>query len=120
MTAMFPTAAAAAVQQQESNVAQCDARIRQKGGPEEVMKVLSQELLKLHISKRSAIEEEIHGVHCNAVEETPQLIHDALVQLNERLLYAASHFDSPVSKTSLSPLSTTGDPTAEEAAAYEQ
>ena len=85
MTAMFPTAAAAAVQQQESNVAQCDARIRQKGGPEEVMKVLSQELLKLHISKRSAIEEEIHGVHCNAVEETPQLIHDALVQLHERL-----------------------------------
>ncbi len=48
-------------------------------------RVLSQERLKLPIGVRSAVEEEIHGVRCRALEETPELIHTSLVQFRMEL-----------------------------------
>ena len=49
-------------------------------------RVLSQERLKLSISDRNAVEEEIHGVRCMAVEETPDLIRDSLQNFQKELL----------------------------------
>lgn len=49
--------------------------------PEEslsISQLLSLELMKLSFTDRSAIDEEIHGVRCLAIEETPELIQKAL------------------------------------------
>ncbi|VEU34132.1 unnamed protein product [Pseudo-nitzschia multistriata] len=40
--------------------------------------MFSTALMKLSFTDRSAIEEELHGVSCMAVKETPELIEDAL------------------------------------------
>ena len=42
--------------------------------------LLSRELLKLSLNDRTAIHEEIHGVRCLAVQETPELIVAALIE----------------------------------------
>lgn len=47
----------------------------------DVESLLSSELMRLSINDRNAIEEEIHGVHCLAPEETPQLLDVSLRQL---------------------------------------
>lgn len=47
---------------------------------------LSAELLKLSFDDRIAIQEEIHGVRCLALEETPQLIEDKLVEFDKQLI----------------------------------
>ena len=86
--------------QHDTNLDKVDATIWQTG-PEDVMKLLSQELLQLNISQRNAIEEEIHGVHCRAVQKTPQLLQRALFPLNARLndpmIIPASHKNKPIS-----------------------
>jgi hypothetical protein len=50
-------------------------------------KKLSKEILKININDRNAINEEIHGVKCLAINETPQLINDSLkefdIQINK-------------------------------------
>ena len=48
-------------------------------------KLISQELLKLSYSERNSISEEIHGVKCLAVEETPKLITESLKAFQLRL-----------------------------------
>jgi len=57
--------------------------------PEAVDDLLSKELLQLSVKDRNDIQEEIHGVKCLAVNETPQLIEESLrklaVELDERI-----------------------------------
>ena len=47
--------------------------------------LLARELLKLSPQKRSAIQEEIHGVTCLAIEETPELLEKSLMGLSKAL-----------------------------------
>ena len=47
--------------------------------------LLSRELLKLSLNDRTAIHEEIHGVRCLAVQETPELIVAALIEFQTEL-----------------------------------
>lgn len=47
--------------------------------------VISQELMKLAIVDRNAILEEVHGVRCLAVEETPRLIQASLKEFRNEL-----------------------------------
>jgi len=42
---------------------------------------ISQELLQLSLEERNALEEEIHGVRCRAIEETPELLQLSLQKL---------------------------------------
>jgi hypothetical protein len=49
--------------------------------PKYVDTLLSKELLRLSLKDRNAIQEEIHGVHCLAPEETPGLLEEALRKL---------------------------------------
>ena len=61
-----------------------DNDINLKEGNDEAKAVdslLSRELLQLSIGDRSAMEEEIHGVRCLAVEETPELLQSSLHKL---------------------------------------
>eukprot|EP00531_Pseudo-nitzschia_arenysensis_P001640 CAMPEP_0116142788 /NCGR_PEP_ID=MMETSP0329-20121206/15096_1 /TAXON_ID=697910 /ORGANISM="Pseudo-nitzschia arenysensis, Strain B593" /LENGTH=526 /DNA_ID=CAMNT_0003638049 /DNA_START=47 /DNA_END=1627 /DNA_ORIENTATION=+ len=46
---------------------------------------LSEELLKLSFKERQAIQEEIHGVGCGAITETPKLIKDSLEEFDEKV-----------------------------------
>jgi len=48
-------------------------------------RLLSQARMKLSIENRNAVEEEIHGVHCRALQETPELIHDSLQKFRGEL-----------------------------------
>jgi len=52
-----------------------------KDDPRDVDKLLSNELLQLSLQNRTAIQEEIHGVHCLAPEETPELLRNSLAEL---------------------------------------
>ena len=52
-----------------------------KDDPRDVDTLLSNELMRLSISDRNAIQEEIHGVRCLAPEETPELLQSSLHQL---------------------------------------
>jgi len=47
---------------------------------------LATELLKLSFNDRSAIEEEIHGVRCLAVDETPELLGRSLREFDSELI----------------------------------
>ncbi len=47
---------------------------------------LADELLKLSFKDRVAIQEEIHGVRCLAVEETPELIERALREFDSKIM----------------------------------
>ena len=49
-----------------------------RNNPQEVDELLSKELLELNVQDRNDIQEEIHGVKCLGVEETPQMIATAL------------------------------------------
>ena len=49
-----------------------------RNNPQEVDELLSKELLELNVKDRNDIQEEIHGVKCLGVEETPQMIATAL------------------------------------------
>ena len=49
--------------------------------PRSVDDLLSKEILQLSIKDRNYIQEEIHGVHCLAPEETPELLQQSLQQL---------------------------------------
>lgn len=56
--------------------------------PDEALSIghlLSRELLKLSNTDRSAIQEEIHGVRCMAIHETPELIQRGLEELRNEL-----------------------------------
>jgi len=58
----------------------------QKGRDEQfVDDLLSKELLQLSVKDRNDIQEEIHGVKCLAVEETPELIRKKLKELSEEI-----------------------------------
>ena len=46
---------------------------------------LSRELLKLSLQDRNAINEEIHGVRCLALSETPLLLETGLKEFEEAL-----------------------------------
>ena len=48
-------------------------------------KILVNEFNKLNISTRTDIQEEVHGVHCMAPKETPELVADCLKQLDLEL-----------------------------------
>ena len=50
-----------------------------------VEKSLSTELLKLSFEERLAIQEEIHGVRCGATEETTELLHQSLLEFDEKV-----------------------------------
>lgn len=52
-----------------------------KDDPRDVDTLLSNELMRLSMTDRNAIQEEIHGVRCLAPEETPQLLQSSLRQL---------------------------------------
>lgn len=56
-----------------------------KGDPLKVDNILSHELLQLSLEERNAALEEIHGVHSNAVKETPELIAESFAQLKFEL-----------------------------------
>lgn len=43
--------------------------------------ILTQEMMNLSVKDRNDIQEEMHGVKCLAVEETPELVEKALIQL---------------------------------------
>jgi len=51
----------------------------------DVDKSLAAVLLDLNFNDRLAVQEEIHGVRCGAVEETPELIERSLTEFDERL-----------------------------------
>lgn len=51
----------------------------------EVDKLLADVWTKLNFNDRVEIEEEIHGVRCGAVDETPELIERTLVEFDEKL-----------------------------------
>lgn len=58
-----------------------ETHIRRDVVPDESLtigNILSRDLLKLSMTDRSAIEEEIHGVRCLAISETPELIRTGL------------------------------------------
>lgn len=58
-----------------------ETHIRRDVVPDESLtigNILSRELLKLSMTDRSAIEEEIHGVRCLAIRESPELIRSGL------------------------------------------
>ena len=46
---------------------------------------LNKEMMKLSFKDRVAIEEEIHGVRCGAVEETPKLLEESLREFDDKL-----------------------------------
>ena len=48
-------------------------------------KTLAEELQKLSFKERVEIEEEVHGVRCGAVEETPELIRSSLKEFDDLL-----------------------------------
>jgi hypothetical protein len=50
-----------------------------------VDELLSKEMLQLSVKDRNDIQEEIHGVKCLAVEETPELISKALKELSNEI-----------------------------------
>lgn len=47
--------------------------------------LLSRELFRLSMNERNAMEEEIHGVHCRAPQETPELLESSLKKLSSIL-----------------------------------
>jgi len=47
--------------------------------------LLSREMMKLSMADRTAIQEEIHGVRCLAVDETPQLLRRGLDEFHREL-----------------------------------
>lgn len=49
--------------------------------PKAVDGLMSQALMQLSIKERSAVQEEIHGVHCLALKETPEMIQESLEKL---------------------------------------
>jgi len=49
--------------------------------PQGVSNLLTKELLQLSLNDRSDIQEEIHGVKCLALEETPELLETSLLEL---------------------------------------
>ena len=53
----------------------------EKDDPHIVDALLSNEMLQLSMKDRNDIQEEIHGVHCLAPEETPELLQESLQQL---------------------------------------
>lgn len=48
-------------------------------------RLLSQKRMELSIEDRNAVEEEIHGVRCRALQETPELISDSLQEFRREL-----------------------------------
>lgn len=54
-------------------------------GAKEVDDLLSKEMYSLTFADRTAISEEIHGVRCLAPEETPELLHRSLVELQQQI-----------------------------------
>ena len=56
-----------------------------KDDPKVVDDLVSRELMQLSLNDRNAIQEEIHGVHCLAKEETKELLEDSLKQLATEL-----------------------------------
>jgi hypothetical protein len=52
-----------------------------KNNPKDVDTLLSKELMRMSLKDRNAIQEEIHGVHCIARNETPELLETSLRQL---------------------------------------
>jgi len=52
---------------------------------EDVNELLSQELLKMSLLDRTDIQEEIHGVRCLSLEESPELLQQALVDFKNEL-----------------------------------
>ena len=55
------------------------------GNDDEAERVLSQSLLNLSLFDRNAILEEIHGVRCLAIKETPELIQRSLKEFQKEL-----------------------------------
>jgi hypothetical protein len=53
--------------------------------PNEIDQILSRELSKLDVQDRESISEEIHGVRCLAIPETPELLATSLSKLSEEL-----------------------------------
>lgn len=49
------------------------------------VKCVSEELMKLSFDERQALEEEIHGVRCGSVEETPKLLTQSLEEFDEKI-----------------------------------
>ena len=56
-----------------------------KDDPKIVDELLSKELLQLSLKDRNDIQEEIHGVHCLAPEETPEMVNESLKKLATEL-----------------------------------
>ena len=46
---------------------------------------LATELLKLNFKDRAELEEEIHGVHCGAAIETPELLESSLAEFDSKI-----------------------------------
>lgn len=55
------------------------------GFDRELDKMLSNEMSQLDIKERTAMLEEIHGVHCTCPEETPEMVNRALADLAKEL-----------------------------------
>eukprot|EP00536_Pseudo-nitzschia_multiseries_P002429 jgi/Psemu1/251623/estExt_Genewise1Plus.C_320072 len=58
---------------------------QQGASDDTIAELLSRSLLRLKLQDRNAIREELHGVRTLAPEESPELIHDSLIQMNEQL-----------------------------------
>lgn len=66
-------------------------------GDDEVENLLTQELLKLSTNDRNAMHEEIHGVGCLAIPETPELLSKSLQEFQQEIDRTEKH-DSFLSK----------------------
>ena len=72
-------------QQDGSELAKIKAEEETAEDPDAVDEVLVRSMMSLSVRDRNQIQEEIHGVRCLAVEETPELIARALAELNTEI-----------------------------------
>ena len=56
-----------------------------KVDPDEVDSMLAKELTNLNFEHRATLEQEIHGVESLAIKETPELIHQSLLQFQDAI-----------------------------------
>jgi len=69
------------IQDNELEALDVKAEIKRASNPKAVDDLLAQEMMQLSVKDRNDIQEEIHGVKCLAVEETPTIVRCALIQL---------------------------------------
>lgn len=67
--------------QRDYELEKIKAEERKAEDPNAVDDLLTREMMKLSVKERNDTQEEIHGVRCLAIEETPDVVEKALVEL---------------------------------------